>query len=141
MSVDSVAAAVTVAENLEFSTAMDITCNLYRAKEELIPSISNSSAVTFIVKKLNLANLDDSCAWLSEVVASNGGTFEKVNVGGICKRWSNIKQFNTTSDRVKNIRREGETSSDSAICRSWVQQVNTASSATLDPDQLCPSSL
>lgn len=155
---DSVAAALTIADNLEFSTAMDITCNLYHAKHDLLPSISDSSAVTFVVKKLNLANLKDSCAWLSEVVTNNGGNFTcdvnitktcngnstcdaeelNPNIAKTCKRWSSIKQFGTTSDKVNSL---ASSSSSSTICRSWVEQVNTASSATLDPDQLCPTSM
>jgi hypothetical protein len=125
-----------IADNQEFRIAMDITCDLFRAKDDLIPSISNSTSVAFVVKTLNIANLQDSCSWLSEVVQSSsiGGTFTcdagDVNVRKVCKRWSHIQQFNTTKTKVDAL----PGTSNSQDCRTWAQQF-TSSTEILD--QLC----
>lgn len=89
--------------NAQLTTALTITCDLYNAKENLIPNISRHTAVDFVVEKLNTKNLEDSCAWLSEVVARDHQGMvicEARNVEQICKRWISIKQFKSTSDNV-----------------------------------------
>jgi hypothetical protein len=128
-----------IAENQEFGIAMNITCDLFRAKDDLIPSISNSTSVAFVVKTLNIANLQDSCSWLSEVVQSSsiGGTFTcdagDVNVRKVCKRWSHIQQFNATKTSVDALRTKGYRAQD---CRTWAQQ--STASTDVELNQLCP---
>lgn len=114
--------------NRNLTTALNITCDLHNAKVNLIPNISRHTAVDFVVEKLNSRNLEDSCAWLSKVVADEfQGTVicdrEGRNVEQICKRWRSIKQFQSTSDKVQRL-----DSSSPAACQ-WIRE-NGFNSAT-----------
>lgn len=137
LSIDtSTTAAVDIAKEAEFGTAMDITCDLYSAKHELIPSISNSSNVTFVVKKLNEANLIDSCTWLKQVVTGKSGSLDctqEENVGRVCKRWSSIQQFNTTITKVGGLLES--LNATPTGCRDWAMQFSTDPASL---NQLCP---
>ena len=135
ISTTSTAQAVEIAEGEEFGIAMNVTCDLYLAKYELIPSISNSSNVTFVVRKLNEANLIDSCTWLSQVVSGSGlDCTSDENIGRVCKRWSSIQQFKTTITRVSKLLTE-LSNTQATDCRTWAQQFNLTPERL---DQLCP---
>ncbi len=91
-------------EHLELVTALNITCDLHHAQTELIPGISNNTAITSVVRQLNDANIKDSCEWLKDVVSRKGGERERVSciegstsVSDICRRWNNIHQFSITN--------------------------------------------
>ena len=98
-----------IGNKTELNYALNITCDLYSAQKNLIPSISNSntSTVVEVVKTLNEANLNNSCEWLSSIVEieSNGSASVKCTqqkMEEICKRWESIRRFKTTKGTIKN---------------------------------------
>ncbi len=112
MNVTLVEETVEVSETM--GAALNITCDLYLAKNKLIPAIENTttnSGVISVIKKLNQENLLDSCRWLSNVViatstGSTGITCDNGdgNLGQICNLWSSIKQFNSTINSINAYR-------------------------------------
>ena len=95
--------------------ALNTTCELQHSKDVLIPKIRNDSVVVSVVKQLNIANINDSCQWLNDVIMEISGTrgnqdcSNTSTTANICKRWSGILKFKDTLDRVKNLPSAGRT--------------------------------
>lgn len=90
-------------EHERFRIALDITCDLYHAKTELLPNIVNNRTITKVVKTLNAANLEDAFSWLEEEATKlsvhyNSGV---VSADHICKRWSSINKFTATRNSLR----------------------------------------
>ena len=88
-------------------SALDITCDLYTANTDLIPSIENLTYSTSpsinILKKLGKVGEDKSCLWLRYVaqeVNNEGTTVDCSELSEICKRWSSIKDYEEAKSNI-----------------------------------------
>ena len=97
----------------KFQNALSITCDLYHAKTEILPNIVNNRTTTSVVKKLNAANLNDSCRWLQAEADKltnstvnyyiEEGDREGISVESICKTWFSFKTFDATSEAIAQL--------------------------------------
>ena len=115
---------------IDLVTAIDVTCELYRAKEELIPAISNNTVITPVVRKINNANLNDSCQWLSYIVETRTGGAGQVNctdryetISDICRRWDSVQQFAVARGDVERL----EATAADANVANWINGKNFVS--------------
>ena len=87
--------------------ALDITCDFYSAKVEINTSSNVNSTVTRSLIELGEATAKYSCLWLRDEVLAENGEHATLNCSTfsehpeICKRWSDMKEFDRTVSKVE----------------------------------------
>ena len=134
LNLSSIVNASNLNSNIPLKSALDVTCELFHAKTQLIPSISNDTAISQVVRKINGASLNDSCLWLNEVVASLSSGAGRVEcedddatVAEICQRWESIDQFEKAKNNVFHFNSEA---AQSANTTNWINNKEFGSAVT-----------